>query len=57
MFRKKLEIDGRIGVAAIVLTGAASVIAIVWLKSILLYVVLITTCICIGQFTRAKERW
>lgn len=53
---KSVEIDGRIGVTAILLSAGASLVAILWLRSIALYVVCIATCICVGQFTRAKRR-
>jgi hypothetical protein len=49
-------IDGRIGVTAILLSAGASLVAILWLRSIALYVVCIATCISIGQFTRASRR-
>ena len=53
---KPIEIDGRIGVTAILLSAGESLVAILWLRSIALYVVCIATHICIGQFTRAKHR-
>ena len=53
---KPIEIDGRIGVAAILLSAGASLVAILWLRSIALYVLCIATYICVGQFTRAKRR-
>ena len=53
---KPIEIDGRIGVTAILLSAGASLVAILLLRSIVLYVLCIATCIYIGQFTRAKRR-
>jgi len=53
---KIIEIDGRIGVTAILLSAGASLVAILWLRSISLYVVSIATCIYVGQFTVAKRR-
>lgn len=55
MKTKTIEIDGRIGVTAILLSAGASLVAILLLRSIALYVVCVATCICIGQFTRAKR--
>jgi len=53
---KPIEIDGRIGVTAILLSAGESIVALLWLRSIALYVLCIATCIFIGQFTRAKRR-
>lgn len=53
---KTIEIDGRIGVTAILLSAGAALVAVLWLRSIALYALCIATCICVGQFTRAKHR-
>jgi hypothetical protein len=53
---KTIEIDGRIGVTAILISAGASVVALLLLRSIALYVICIAMCIFVGQFIRAKRR-